>query len=102
DVEGDPPRFEEGEIEDLVEEPGKALALLADDAEEMARLLGADVGCLLEDLGKGADRGHRRAQLVADLREEGVLERVDPLELVVGVAELAGGFLEFGRLRRQT
>ena len=68
-----------------------------DDAGEMTHPLGAEIVGLLQDLGQGADRGHRRAQLVGDLREEGVLLLGDALQRLVGLAQLGGGL---GKLAR--
>ena len=54
-----------------------------------------------QDLGEGADRGHRGAELVADLAQERVLLGVERAELPVRLAQLLGGALELDRLLRE-
>src|SRR3546814_6298660 len=50
-----------------------------------------------QDLAERADRGQRRAQLVADRREELVLHAVELLEARIGLAQLGGQRLQLAR-----
>src|SRR3546814_8108365 len=54
-----------------------------------------------QDLAERADRGQRRAQLVADRREELVLHAVELLEARIGLAQLGGQRLQLARLRSE-
>src|SRR3546814_16402157 len=54
-----------------------------------------------QDLAERADRGQRRAQLVADRREELVLHAVELLEARIGLAQLGGQRLQLARLLLQ-
>src|SRR3546814_10770936 len=58
-------------IEDLVQKPGQPLALLEDDADEPRALCGREVARREQDLGEGADGGHRRAQFRSEERRVG-------------------------------
>ena len=67
-------RLDLGEVEHLVDEPRQPLGLLDDDRRgTAARSAPRQVRVVVEDLGEGTDRGERRAQLVADRRDEVVL-----------------------------
>ena len=54
-----------------------------------ARLRGIESGRVEQDLGERADRGHRRAHLVAHLAQEVVLLLVEPAQALVGLPQLA-------------
>ncbi len=99
---GHPPlhaaRLHLGEVEDHVDQARKALALLDDDAEELLALRGAHARVVVKDFAERAHRCKRRAELVADRRDEVVLETVELLELLVGGAQLAARRLELARL----
>ena len=90
-------RLDLGEVEDLVDEPRQALGLLGDDAEEFLALPELDVGVVEQDLGERADRRERRAQLVRHRRDEVVLQPVELLQPLVGLAQLGGRRLELAR-----
>ena len=57
-----------------------------------------DFGVVEQDLGERADRRERRAQLVRDGRDEVVLQPVELLQPLVGLAQLRGRRLELARL----
>ena len=61
-------------------------------------LLGLHVGVVEHQLGEGADRGQRRAQLVGHRGHEVVLQVVEALQLLVGGAQLGGRRLQRARL----
>ena len=63
-----------------------------------ARCSALHVRVVEHQLGEGADRGQRRAELVGDRGHEVVLQVVEALQLLVGGAELAGRLLERARL----
>src|SRR3546814_15873801 len=54
-----------GEVENLVDQARQALALLHDDREEAAAVADIDLRIIDQDLAERADRGQRRAPLVA-------------------------------------
>ena len=91
-------RIELREIEHLVDEPREPLALLQDDGEETRALGFVEAGIVVQDLGEGADRGQRRAQLVRDGGDEIVLEPVELLQPLVGGAQLLRGGDQLARL----
>ena len=49
-------RLHLGEIEDVVEEAGQALALLHDDLQELAALLDRQIRVVVHDLAEGGSR----------------------------------------------
>ena len=83
----------EAQLVDLVDEAGEAQALGLDDAGEAGALGRGEVGRVAQDLGEGAHRGHRRAELVADVAQELVLLGVERQQPLVGGAELGGALL---------
>ena len=89
------------EIEEVVDQPGQPLGFAHDDLQELGALLGLEIGRVEQDLGERADRGQRRAQLVADRGQEVVLELVELAQALVGLAQLGGGLLERLRLLLQ-
>ena len=76
----------------------QALGLLDDDAEEARALRGRQLRVVVQDLGEGADRGERRAQLVRHGGDELVLHAVELGEALVRRAQLLRGALELLRL----
>ena len=91
-------RFDLRQVEHLVDEPREPLGLLGDDAEEFLALRRLDVGVVEQDLGERADRGERRAQFVRHRRDEVVLQPVELLQPLVGLAQLGGRRLQLARL----
>ena len=86
------------QVENVVDEPGQAFALLHDDTQELAALLDRQVGVVVDDLAEGTDGSERRAQLVADGRDEIVLELVQLLETLVRRSQLFSRGLELPAL----
>src|SRR3546814_4327466 len=70
-------------------------------SEEAAAVADIDLRIIEQDLAERADRGQRRAQLVADRREELVLHAVELLEARIGLAQLGGQRLQLARLLLQ-
>ena len=85
------------EVEQVVDEVLQAAAGVVDEASEVARLGEVD-GLVLEvgkqELAEADHRPERRAQLVADPREEVATGLVRGAGLVEGVTELAPGVVE--------
>ncbi|MCY1434361.1 hypothetical protein D9M71_504200 [compost metagenome] len=94
-------RLELGQVQHLVDHPRQALALLDDDGDETRALRRLQLRIVVEDLGEGADRGQRRAQLVGHGGDEIVLQAVEFLQSRVGRTQFAGGRLQFVRLLLQ-
>jgi hypothetical protein len=72
EVQLDRAAFKDGKVKQVIQKPRQANGLFVDDAA-IAHDIGRRHLAFGEDLGEGADRGHGRAQFVADLAEEGVL-----------------------------
>src|SRR3546814_19925219 len=70
-------------------------------SEEAAAVADIDLRIIEQDLAERADRGQRRAQLVADRREELVLHAVELLEARIGLAQLGGQRLQLAPLLLQ-
>ena len=66
-----------GELDDLLHQPGEALALGVHAAGEALHGLGV-VGGVDDGVGEQLDRAHRRLQLVADVGHEVAADRLDP------------------------
>ena len=77
-----------------MDESGQTFVLARDDAQELGALVDSELGVVVQDLGEGADRGERRAQLVRHGRQELVLAPIEFLEAVVDVAQLLRRDLE--------
>ncbi len=86
-----------GEVEDVVDQAAQPLALLDDDGDELLALIGVEIRIVAQDLAERADRGQRRADLVADRGHEIVLHLVELLEALVGRPQLGRGRLELPR-----
>ena len=69
-VEGHEARIELGQLEQVGGQPVEALDLLPAGAQELVARAAVLGGALLEQLVEGAQRGDRRAQLVADVGQE--------------------------------
>ena len=80
---------EPGQPEHVVDQPAHPLGLQRDAAHRLVHLRAAGEGALLVELGVGAQRRQRGAQLVAGVGEE------PPGELLAGLA-LADGGLDAG------
>src|SRR3546814_19632859 len=65
---------------------------------ELAALFEPEIGIVEQDLAERADRGERRAELVADRGEELVLHAVELLQARIGLAQLGGQRLQLARL----
>jgi hypothetical protein len=89
------------EVEHVVDQPGQPVRLAHDDLQEVSPLVLGEVGRVEQDLRERADRGQRRAQLVADGRDELVLQLVELAQALVRVAQLRRGLLQRQRLLLQ-
>ena len=92
-----PVPFHAPKIENLIQQPGQALALAKDDADEAPRPLRIEVRLVVQEFGEGTDRGHGRAQFVADVAEKVVLHLVQLGQFLVGGAQLLGRLAQFLR-----
>ena len=88
DVEGELPCLDLRQVEDLVDQPEEILPAALHPAERRL-LLGVErtVHAREERIGEAEDRGHRRAQLMADVRQETRLRLAAPFERRVGVGQ---------------
>ncbi len=91
-----PPRFDPGQIQKVIDQPGQPFSLGIDDLQELLPILWVHLVVAQEDLREGPDRGQGRSQLVGYGREERVLHGVQLLQVFVGLLELPGAFLDPG------
>ncbi len=90
--------FQHTQIKQIVQQPGQPYRLVMDDAGIVHHHFGRQIG-LHQNLGKCPDRGHRRAQLMADLAQEGILLHRKLGQLFIGLAQSAGGARQLVLLR---
>ena len=82
------PVFQNRQIQQIVEQPRQTDRLAMDD-RGIAVLVGVrETGRIAQDFGERADRGHRRAQFMADLTEEAVLLQRQLRQLLIRRAQL--------------
>ena len=91
DVEGELAGLDLRQVQDLVDQPEEVLPAALDPAERRL-LVGVErtVHAREERIGEAEDGGHRRAQLMADVRQESRLRLAGPLERRIGLAQPRG------------
>ncbi len=84
-LEGHTPRLQAGDHQQILHQLGQMLGLAGDDPQELVDLLAWQVlPAVAQGVGEPGDGGERRAQLVADHRNELVLDLPSPLRRAHG------------------